>query len=382
VLRWVIVSLFLLGVFPLVLRDPVFRWYLHHGGDQDAMYALAQSILGGAPIESVVGIGQALVMIPCILVFKPFYYIEIATPLVVINAFLLGGLSVPVMGGIAYRALRDEQIAVWAAVIWAMLPLLGYLAVFWHPHWLEVASAIVPTLGWLNGLSDGPALLAVMAATWLLLGMRDRSGWPGFWSLFATGAMLGVAVIFRIHFATVVVFFGLYILVKHGWEALAGVAGAAAVVYLPQAWYNQMVFGIPITTGYISYGEVTTHGGIWHRPLADLLSSTVFHPRHLIETLTYFIERRWWLSVPLAAGLLLGGVVLAGWWRKLGWETTTVLIITPLVYLTPMVMAWNFREDIVRFLMPLVPSAIIAGLDLLFEAERRWRKKTYKVTPG
>jgi hypothetical protein len=70
-LRVVIAAVFILNILPLSLRDPSYIFYLQHGGDQDIMMRLANSIIGGQPKPELVGIGQSLVMIPWILLIKP-----------------------------------------------------------------------------------------------------------------------------------------------------------------------------------------------------------------------------------------------------------------------------------------------------------------------
>ncbi len=369
--RWLLCWLFLLNILPLDLRA---GWYLHHGGDQDLMFSLARSIITGVPEESVVGIAQSLVMIPWVILLQPYYYVEMVVPLVVINGFLLGGLSVPVVGGIARAVTRDGRAALVAAGLWALLPLVAYFAFFWHPAAVVLSSSNVPKLAWLNGLSDGPATFFLLAATLILarsLGKREAS----FWAMVGVGAALSIAVMYRVHTFSVVGFLVLYVLAAHGWRACLAVCGAGLIVYLPQAWYNLVAFGLPFTTGYVSYRALTTWGRHANRPLMDLLTSLPFHPFNFPEAVVYLVGRYPWLVAPLLLALIVGGYVVFVLWRRRGWQAMLLLVGASLAYLAPMLMAYNFREDIIRFAMPVIPAAIIVMVFALFDTWERLSKR-------
>ena len=360
--RWALALTFILNLLPLELRDPVYRWYLQHGGDQEQMMRLAQSILVGSPEEAVVGLGQALVMLPWIALLRPSRYIEMVAPLVIINGFVLAGLSVLWVGSIARALTNSRTVALGSAALWAFLPLMAYFGFFWHPEAVALRSAMVPKVGWLNGLSDGPATFFLLLAVFLLTGVHGPAAEHNFGRLVGAGAALGAAVTFRVHTVPMAAFLLAYVLVAHRWRGLLAVGGGALLGYLPQAWYNWTVFGLPFTTGYISYGDLFNWGGTLQRPLRDILANLPFHPRYLLETLSYFIGRRPWLLIPLAIGLAVLTLVAIALWRERGWQAAALLIGAPLAYLAPLVMAYNFREDAVRFLMPCMGLWSVAGV--------------------
>lgn len=360
--RWVLALAFILNLLPLELRDPVYHWYLQHGGDQEQMMSLARSILAGSPEESVVGLGQALVMLPWIALLHPTRYIEMVAPLVIINGFLLAGLSVLWVGGIARALTNSRAVALGAAAVWAFLPLAAYFGFFWHPEAVTLRSAMVPKVGWLNGLSDGPATFFLLLAVFLLAGVHGAASERNFGRLVGTGAALGVAVTFRVHTAPMAAFLMAYVLVAHGWRGLLAVSGGAALGYLPQAWYNWAVFGLPFTTGYISYGDLLNWGGTLQRPLKDILTNLPFHPRYLAETLGYFLGRRPWLLIPLVGSLAVLVLATLALWRERGWRAVALLIGAPLAYVAPLALAFNFREDMVRFLMPCLALWSVVGV--------------------
>lgn len=356
VARWVVATVFMLNLLPLDLR---YKWYLHHGGDQQIFMRMAESIIAGQPRSERVGIGQALVMLPWVALIKPHHYFDIVAPLVIINGYILGGLSVLVVGSIARRVTQDDRIALWSAALWALLPLFSYYSFFWHFDPVNVRSSTVPTVGWLNGLSDGPAAFALLIAILLLAKASRQDGDPSFWQMAGVGAATGTAVIFRIHFAPATALIVLYVLLVYGWCSFLTVCGAGLIVYIPQGWYNQVVFGLPITTGYISDLDMQNWGGTLNRPLSDIITGLPFSPGHIIQLGKYYIGRRPWLIIPLAGLGMIGAYVLAAIWRQRGWQSVMLLIGIPLSYLGPMAFAWPFRDAILRFSMPVFPFVII-----------------------
>jgi hypothetical protein len=173
----------------------------------------------------------------------------------------------------------------------------------------------------------------------------------------AIGALFGAAVIFRVHVAPMVGFLLVYILAVHGWQALAAVCAGGLVAYLPQAWYNQAMFGLPFTTGYISRNDAIWNGTL-NRPLSDIIGSLPFHPKHIAELMAYFLDRRPWLLIPIVLALAIGVWVTVILWRRHGWRAVALLIAAPLAYLGPMILAWPFRYDVFRFSMLTFPFAL------------------------
>jgi hypothetical protein len=148
-----------------------------------------------------------------------------------------------------------------------------------------------------------------------------------------------------------------YVLVVYGWRALLEVALGGLIGYLPQAWYNSIAFGLPLTTGYLSLyrTDFENPGG---RPLSTILTTLPFHPRHIVELFDYYIGRRPWVSIPLvvvAALLILTTIAI---WKRRGWKAVALLIGVPLSYLGVMSTAWPFRDDVIRFSIPAMPYLI------------------------
>ena len=369
-LRIIVALIFLLDILPLDLRQGI---YLHHGGDQFEMMTLARSLLRGRPNSSVVGLGQPLVMAFWLRVLRlpnPDYYTDLVVPLVIINGFVLGGLSVALVGMIAKRTLNDAKMALGAAAIWALLPFFTYFAFFWHFDPVLLRASNVPKLGWLNGLSDAPAVFALLMMVAVLVQASPQHNNPSFWRMLVVGLMGGITILFRVHLATAVLFVLIYIVFVHGWQAMMVALGGTLIAYLPQAWYNQLLFGFPLTTGYISSEDALTHGGLTSRPLNDIIESLPFRPENIIETLGYVFGRRPWIAVPVLIVLIATGVAIVLLRRRHGGAVAAILAGTPLAYLLPMAFTGPFSEDILRFSIPAMPFLTILGIAVAFEASR------------
>ncbi len=363
-LRLLIVLVFMLDWLPLERR---FGWYLQHGGDQNEFLRLAISMIEGGDLYiTIVAIGPALLYIPWIMLlyegafggeYLAQIYFTIAPALVVINGFILGSLSVVVFGVLSRRLTKNDIVAVAATAIWAVLPLLTYFAFFWHPENSLVRSANVPKVGWLNGLSDGPATFFIMLAVMLLaMSLRDDKQMP-IWRIVAFGAALGSAMTFRVHIGLFVVVLLGYVVIAHGWRTLPWLVLGAAITYLPQAWYNILQFNIPVTTGYISAHYLLAQE--YNQAHMGLLQRLPFGPSHLLELFQYHVGRRPWLVLPVLASAVTAFTVIYITWKTLGWRQVVLMIILPFAYLLPMMATWPFRDDVIRFSMPAFPYLIL-----------------------
>ena len=117
------------------------------------------------------------------------------------------------------------------------------------------------------------------------------------------------------------------------------------------------------------------------RPLPDIFISTVFRPRHIWDNISYFLGRRSWLIGVLVAGIATGvsGFILL--WKRLGWPVLFFLVLAPAMYVLPLLTAWNFRDDIVRFLIPVLPAILTVSVYTFDQALRYYWEKRLKNGP-
>jgi hypothetical protein len=312
-------------------------------------------------------------MMPFILLLNPYYYTDMVVPLVLINGFLLAGLSVMMVGLVAKHSTGSDQVAIGSAAAWAVVPLAAYYGFFWHHDAMILRGSVVPTLGWLNGLSDGPATFFMLLAVMMLAqGLRSQER-PTTNRLLLFGFVLGVAVTFRVHIAFMVIFLVLYALVSNGWRAVLLMGVGGLVAYIPQAIYNTVVFKLPFTTGYLSVYRFNAHTGE-PRPLSEVIPTLPFSPKHIVEVTQQLLEGRSWLGVMAIIALSAMAFVTFTLWKRRGWRAATLLIGVPLSYLIPMMTTWPFREDVIRFSIPAMPYFVAIGIYSIWLIAGRWLK--------
>lgn len=355
ILRILIALLIMLNILSLP-SEMRFGWHLYHGGDQDIIFRLANSIIEGEPSREVVGIGQALVMIPFILLLRPYYYTDMVMPLVLINGFLFAGLSVWLLGILVKHTTGSDRTAVWSAALWSTLPLLAYIALFWNP---TLRGVLVPVLGWLNGLTDGPATFFVLLAAMLLA--QSRTAKPSFRRMLVIGMVLCAAILFRVHVAFMVIVMFACILIQHRWRGLAPAILGFLIAYIPQGWYNWVKFKLIFTTGYLSYYRFNKETGLV-RPLSELLPTLPFSPHNIMQLFNQLFGDRLWLLIPVILAVAAMIAVCIMLWKRQGWQSVCLLIVLPMSYLLPMSLAWPFREDPIRFSIPAMPFLIAASI--------------------
>ncbi len=349
-------------------------WQFYHGGDERQLADLAVSLLQNDPIASPLNIAQPLWLAFWFRVLGVYDYWTALTPLVITNALILGPLSVGLVGALTWTAFRDRAAVVLAASGWALTPLLGVYGFFWHPSGDLLRDTSVPRLAWLNGLADGPAAFFLLLGVLLvLLGTKKRpASWD--WLAFFSGLVLGFAVIFRIHMVFAAGFLFLYTAVVRGWRPAAVMFGGLTAGYLPQAWYNQVVFHFPVWSGYYSLQTARTRHFTW----AFVVEVMPFSIGALFNNVFSLIQSRAWLVIPALLGLAFAGLVLWMLSRYSDWKTAVLLLVTPVVYLLPLMLTTFFREDMVRFIMPALPLLAVPGA---FAFILGWRQAIGRLRP-
>jgi hypothetical protein len=380
-LRWAIGLALLLDVPHLEFHART--WYFHTGGDQHDYFELAVSLLRGERAPNPVGLGAALPMVPLVALTDATDYRQILWPLVLLNGFVFGGLSVVLIGLIGRDYTADRRAGALAAALWATLPVPLYLVLGLHWRAEAVRASVIPKIMWLNGISDGHAAIGMLLGVWSL-GRGLNRGKTRDWILAGIG--FGYAVMGRVQVAplvlgvvTVVILWGI---VGRGrgligliWLGLGGAIG-----YLPQAIYNTRFFGFPLGTGYLGliedFGE---YGGFieWYKEFIP------YSPAHLLKAVGYYLARHPWFGVVGVIGVGMGLVGLVMVWRRRGWVHVAILFGVPVGNVLLNASAWMFSSDPVRFTMLSYPYLLAIGSALalwLWDALRTTRRR--EVAPA
>ena len=365
-LRLLIVVLLIVGFPPLESHD---GWYFHHGGDQNYYFDYGQVLAWGKFTQYFsVNLGMPAIMALAIRVTGASTFSDLLPLVVLMNGFLLGGLSVFVVGRFAARLTRCEHSGYLAAALWALMPWMLWLLFWPHPRadWLRMP--YVPGLAWLQGSPDGPGVFFALLGTYFLSLSLDSAQfrWP-----FFSGAAFGVMLLFRVHFA-VYLLLGVLVLglQRRGWH-VALFSIAAAALYLPQVLYNRMaslVLGIPgynpWLPGYLYFGVL------------DVMAETAYYAENTgmnMVALGYLVDAArallWRETLMAAVAAFVGCLAVWGFYRagrSLGWDRAALLFGAAPAAIGVLTFSPIFAENVYRFSLPAVPFlTVIAGWALV-----------------
>jgi hypothetical protein len=218
-----------------------------------------------------------------------------------------------------------------------------------------------------GGTIRSEPLFLLLTALTCLAAVRLRRG--GGWGRAATvGALLGAATLTR-HVGAMLALAVLLDALRAGRrrEAIAA-AGVAAMVVLPWALYVASARQ-PTQAGLLPRGGVAglvaAQAVFYAQRLPDALAGP------LLEIGTVFRPR--WSRPATAVGMLASAVIVAGWVRALRSPRRRLAGLAALLTLA-LLLVWPFTEA-GRFLVPLVPVALVGALEGLHGLSRRlgWR---------
>lgn len=345
-------TLLVMGIPRLIVKD---GWYFHHGGDQELMFNAALSILQGKPAVTYIGAGVPLIVAFWLRVFHASDYLEIIVPLVLVNGFLLGSLSVALIGVLAQRLTGRRDVGLISAAAWALLPYLLYAVFGLHRDAELFRDSYVPFMLWANGLSEGPSLfLFLLGMLMALEALETKSGWM----MALAGAALGFAAVIRIHTAAMFApLFGLLLLKRDG-RRFAQLTVGTFVGYLPQFWYSAgtgSALAIPYIQNWFGFGSIYGRG--WYLNLKN----TPFAPQFLLNNTVGLGLRHPEIALPALVGAVVALFGFIHLWRRQGWFRASLLFGTPLFVFLFHALTFVFAEDPFRFSTPAFPLGIIAG---------------------
>ncbi len=358
-LRLLIVLLLIVGFPPLESHD---GWYFHHGGDQNYYFDFGEVLTRGTFEQYFsVNLGMPALMALAIRATGAATYSDLLPVVVLLNGFLLGGLSVLVVGRLAERLTRRERCGYLAAGLWALMPWLLWLLFWPHPRADWVRMPYVPGVAWLQGGPDGPGVFfAVLGAYFLAWSLDSRQlRWA-----FFSGAAFGMMLLFRVHFAVFILLGVLALgLKRRGWH-VALFSIAAAALYLPQVLYNRLASLVLGTPGYNPWLPGYLYFGV-----LDVMAETAYYadnPGMNIVAFSYLVDAA---QALLGRGALIAVVVvvaglLAVWGfhragRSLGWDRAVLLFGATPAAIGVLSFSPIFIENAYRFSLPAAPFLLV-----------------------
>lgn len=372
--RWIVVIMMIKGFPALESHD---GFYFHHGGDQDYYFEYGEVLAQGSfDRYFAVNLGQPALMAIAIRIFNATTFTEILPTIVAINGFLFGGLSVILVGRLSERLSGSCRAGYIAAGLWALMPWIMWIGFLPHPNRLWLQSPYVPGVAWLQGIPDGPAVFFALLALHMLVVWIDvpRPSW-----LVASGAALGVMLLFRFQLVFIVALAILVVILERRMRASIGLVVIVALAYLPQVIYNRVSSTLAGISNVIAWLPGYLYSGFidpvsneiyWRNPEFNIL---LFVPGH--TEVQWFSTPALWIvcAVIIAFAVERRMPVITS---RVGWSRAIVALAAPWAAIGMPMLSPIFLENVFRFSLPAIPFlALLAGLcvDVLWGNVRRMR---------
>ena len=358
-LRMAIVCLLIVG-FPQLESHDV--WYFHHGGDQNYYFDFGLVLARGTYEQYFsVNLGLPAIMAIIIRLLGSSTFSDLLPHMVLLNGFFFGGLSVIVIGRLTARLLYNEDSGYIAALMWAIMPWIIWLVLWLHPQAAWMRMPYVPGVAWLQGIPDGPGVFFALVSTYFLvncLGSRDIK-----WVIL-TATATGVMLLFRVHFATFILLGLLVIGVQRRWWDLILLPVVAAIVYIPQVFYNRLAslhIGAPgynpWLPGYLYFGVI------------DVMAETAYYYDNSVFNMVSFDHWINSIRILLSSNVLLllvialvSSLYVWGFYRTgqlLGWARSVILFGAPPASIGVLSFTSILVENAYRFALPSVPFLVV-----------------------
>ena len=358
-LRMGIIALLIVGFPQLESHD---GWYFHHGGDQNYYFDFGLVLARGTYEQYFsVNLGLPAIMAIIIRLFGSLTFSDLLPHMVLLNGFLFGGLSVIVIGRLTARLLHSEDSGYIAAFMWAIMPWLLWLLIWPHPQASWMRMPYVPGVAWLQGVPDGPGVFFALVSTYFLVQCLESHDikWV-ILSAIATGVML----MFRVHFATLILLGLLVIGMQRRWWDLLLFPAVAAIVYIPQVFYNRLAslnIGTPgynpWLPGYLYFGVIDVMA-----ETAYYYDNSVFNMvsvDHFINTIQILLTSNF---VLLLAIVLVFVFYVWSFYRTgqlLGWVRSIILFGAPPTSIGIVSFSSILVDNAYRFALPSIPFLVV-----------------------
>lgn len=343
-------------------------WYFHHGGDQDYYLQYAQSILNRDYQAYAVQIGYPLVLSGLMRLTNSGSFEALLPWVVSLQGLILAPLSVFVVGWCVHLLTRKWRWAYLSAGLWALMPILIWVVLGFHPAEKVVRGPYVPAVAWLQMVPDGiTAFLGILAFyMFLLVQKADR-----LWQVVVLGCLLGGLLSFRLQQAPLVALLLLALWLTNRRYNFSFVIFLLLVSYYPVIGWQLLMRSarnadnwlIPWLPSNVYYGFIEPTTNHVYLNLSPLDPNTL--PALLANKLP-----DWYL---LMGGLLAG---LAGLWlmrvfaQRLGWAITLLLFLSPPAAIGFLLFSPIFLQSIYRYAIPSLPFLCVlvgVGGDLAWQ---------------
>jgi hypothetical protein len=324
-------------------------WQFHcGGGDQILYFNMAQSFAALTPTAGKYPVGFPLLLAPLVLLFKPAVWQDLVIPVVIFHT-ILALISIYLVGYITRALTQSTALSILSALVWTITPYGIYaLAVFFNTQWIR--TTYVSYYMWFSLLSEPTTTFFLLLSLYGYCLSLEKNHFAG---LAAVAA--GMAVLIRIPSLFYAAVFALGYLLTRRYRSLIIFSACVFLIIMPQLIYNSVYFNSPLTFGYTHVpGQPATPYSFAYTKLFVMYLINQ-HP-----VIFFFL---------LLGTLTIPAVIL--YRSKRAMHRWVVLISIAGIHVAFYSTWWWFLSDFIRFVMPVVPVAIIIAVGSLAALPKR-----------
>lgn len=333
---------FLLGVPETYAHQ---GWYLHHGGDQDEYIRLAESLARFAPVRSYRTLGFPTILVPFIWTTSA-QFTDLIRPVVIFQSIFLFGAALYLLAWLTYQMTRKLSMAILTLFLWTLLPYLIWgagrllVCILQQNKYQQMTEIWAVHQMWAQVLSEPSAVAFPLLSLYL-------AQFKGKYAALGAGATFAFSCLVRPPNALFILPL-FYLLCGNNRRYIMWFFLAVLGVAVPQLLYNWMFFRAPIPI-YVE-GRFQSVAGF----------KEVFSPGNLIRLFSLFRLELGLLPLVilftvLFLFILVGFLALS----KMSQKSASVVFLWIMPYTLFLGCYNNFKNDIPRFLMPVIPGFIL-----------------------
>ncbi len=318
-------------------------WQFHcGGGDQILYFNMAKSFAAFSPIKEKYPIGFPLLLTPIVLLFKPAVWQDLVLPVVMFQT-LLALISIYLVGYITKALTNSTFISILSALMWTLFPYLIYFfAGFFNAAWLR--NTYVSYAMWFAMLSEPATAFFLLLNVYVYVLSLKKNQWA-----LPSGIIAGITASIRVTSFMYAAVFALGYLLNRRYRSAVVFIMAIVITLIPQFVYN-----FYFNEGLFVYGytqEVER-------------KEILFSVQYAWDFMVYLLSTHQVVfGICLVSALILPiSVLYAFQAQRRQWA-----IMLTLVYVHVIVYSawWAFISDFIRYVLPIVPLAIISAAGLI-----------------
>ncbi len=164
--RMLIVLSFVYDILPLTFHD---KWVFFYGGDFVRYFDMALSFSEFDFSGGMYPVGYPSFLTPFVWIFKATQWQEIVVPVAIFQSIALGGLSIFLVGIIAFTVTKDMRISISAAGLWCFFPVITYYFFSLCKSTDLLRGINIPSLLWVRMYSEPRSTFLILLSTFFVL---------------------------------------------------------------------------------------------------------------------------------------------------------------------------------------------------------------------